>query len=156
MLAQWNGYSDWDRPFAALGDLRREMERLFWEFERGADARGPWRSSTTGGGWPRIELSDNGAELHLRAEVPGLADKDLNITVEADSLTLRGERKPNVPEGYSVHRQERPAMAFARSFTLPVRIDPEKVAATLKDGVLEMTLPKVAEAQPRRIQVKAA
>jgi len=54
--------------------------------------------------------------LTLRAELPGFTDKDINITIEQGSLTIRGERKEDLPEGYSVHRQERGAMKFARSF----------------------------------------
>jgi HSP20 family protein len=71
-------------------------------------------------------------------------------------VTLKGERKVDVPEGLSVHRRERHAVRFAKSFELPTRVDADKVTATLKHGVLTLTLPKVAEAQPRQINVKAA
>jgi HSP20 family protein len=61
-----------------------------------------------------------------------------------------------LPEGYTVHRRERPPMQFSRSFTLGVKIDPDKTEAELKDGVLKLTLQRAAEAQPRQIAVKAA
>jgi HSP20 family protein len=91
----------------------------------------------------------------LTAEVPGLAEGDINITATMDSLTLSGERKAPVPEGYAVHRQERGALRFARSFTLPAKIDVEKITAGLKHGVLTVTMPKHPESQPKAITVKA-
>jgi HSP20 family protein len=135
------------------------MDRLFLDFERGwgvghdPRAQGSW---TTSAAWPRIALYDSGSELRLRAEVPGLSEKDLDISVEQSSLTIRGERATEAPEGYSVHRQERGNRSFARSFTLPCRVDAERATANLKNGVLEMTLPKVAEEQPRQIHVKVS
>lgn len=103
-----------------------------------------------------MSLYDAGTELRLLAEVPGVSEKDLNVSVEKSSLSIRGERKVEVPEGYSVHRQERGTLSFARSFALPCRIDAEKTTANLRNGVLEMKLPKVAEEQPRQIQVRAS
>jgi HSP20 family protein len=161
MLTRWNelGFGGLDRELSALNDLRNQMDRLFLDFERGwgqerdPRARAGW---VTGSAWPRIALYDSGSELRLRAEVPGLSEKDLNISVEQSSLTIRGERKAEAPEGYSVHRQERGNRSFARSFTLPCRVDAEKTTANLKNGVLEMTLPKVAEERPRQIQVKVS
>jgi len=135
------------------------MDRLFMDFERDwgfeQDMRPAWPAASTSA-WPHVSLYDAGAELRLRAEVPGLSEKDLDVTVEQSSLSIRGERKADAPEGYSVHRQERGAFSFARRFALPCRIDAEKTTAHLKDGVLEMTLPKVAEEQPRQIRVRAA
>jgi len=161
MLTRWNdiGFGGLGRELSALNDLRNQMDRLFLDFERGWDvARDPRRaaSGSAGASWPRISLHDAGAELRLLAEVPGVSEKDLDISVEQSSLTIRGERKAEAPEGYSVHRQERGNYSFARSFTLPCRIDAEKTTANLKNGILELTLPKVAEEQPRQIQVEVA
>lgn len=161
MLTRWNdiGFGGLERELSALNDLRNQMDRLFLEFERGWDvARDPRRaqSRTAGSSWPRIGLHDAGTELRLLAEVPGVSEKDLDISVEQSSLTIRGERKAEAPEGYSVHRQERGNYSFARSFTLPCRIDAEKTTANLKNGILELTLPKVAEEQPKQIQVAVA
>lgn len=156
MLTRWNelGFGDIDRSFAALSELRREMDRIFdtWDRDRvSGEAVKPVRMR-----WPRISLYDNGKELELRAELPGFTDKDLNVTIEQSSLSIRGERKGETPQGYSVHRQERGSLQFARSFTLPTLIDTEKVEATLKNGILLLKLPKAAEAQPRQIQVKSS
>jgi HSP20 family protein len=101
-------------------------------------------------------MFDTGAELVIQAEVPGLSEKDLNLSLTAESLTLKGARKAQVPEGHSVHRQERPSFEFTRTFGFPTRIDPEKVTATVKDGLLVVTLPKAAEVRPRQITVKAS
>jgi HSP20 family protein len=85
-----------------------------------------------------------------------VSERDLDISVEQSSLTIRGERRTKAPEGYSVHRQERASHSFARSFALPCRIDAEKATANLQNGILEMSLPKVAEEQPRQIQVRVS
>ena len=71
-------------------------------------------------------------------------------------MTIKGERQDSAPEGYSVHRKERGAFRFTRSFALPAKVDVEKVQAVLKHGVLTVTLPKAKEAQPRQISVKAS
>jgi HSP20 family protein len=149
-------YSDLDRSFSVIDQLRRRMDRLF---EEGAGARD--RASAdepervwSRGRFPRISFADAGATLVLEAEMPGLGDKDVQLTIQKDVLTLAGERKPDAPEGYYVHRQERSPIRFSRSFTLPCKVDPDKSTATLKDGVLTVTLAKVPEEQPRQIAIK--
>jgi HSP20 family protein len=146
-------WDDIDRTFSAFDNFRRRMDRWY------QDADGP-RGALEGGfarqTWPRTNIHDNGKELVLQAEVPGLSDKDIQLTVTQDAVALTGERKLDPPEGYSVHRQERGAWKLARSFTLPVKIDPEKVVATVKNGILTVTLAKAPESQPRKIAVKAS
>ena len=149
MLTRWSnwGLYDFDRDFertlADFDALRREMNRLF-------------DGSSRSVGWPRIALFDQGANLVLRAEVPGMSDKDVNLSIDKGVLTLRGERSAQAPEGYSVHRQERGHYRFARSFTLPCKVDVEKTKAALENGVLTVTLPKAPEEQPRQIAVRAS
>jgi HSP20 family protein len=152
MLTRWSnfGLGDFERSFSALSELRREMDRVLEDFDRYAVP-----GEVTRAVWPRVSLSDNGQQLELRAELPGFSDKDIHITVEQGSLTIRGERKPEAPEGYSVHRQERSAMRFARSFTLPSPVDTAKVEATLSNGILLLKMPKAEEARPREIQITA-
>ncbi len=142
-----------DRTFSTFDDFRRRLDGWFQNVEgvRGALGGGVARQT-----WPRTNFYDNGSELILQAEVPGLGEKDIQLTVTQDAITLAGERKLDVAEGYAVHRQERGAWKFARSFTLPVKIDPEKTSATVKDGVLTVALAKAPEAQPRQIAVKAS
>jgi len=138
------GFADFARPHSSPTQLRRELERLFSESEPSA------RAGAT------LAFDDDGTNFVLRADVPGLSESDFEISVAGNTVTLRGERKVEVPEGYSTHRRERSAVKFAKSYQLPTRVDADKVTATLKHGVLTLTLPKVAEAQPRQISVKAA
>lgn len=153
MLTRFSDYSDWPsfgfadfgRTYAPHAQLRRELDRLFGEFERGVTAE-----STT------LSFEDQGANFVLRADVPGLTENDFQISLAGSTLTLKGERKVEAPEGYTVHRRERSAVRFARSLELPARVEADKVTAELKHGVLTITLPKAAEVQPRQIAVKAA
>lgn len=140
------------RAFSAMDELRREVERALGEFEPTIDTT---TEATDWAAWPRSSLRDLGDALLIRAEVPGLSEQDLQVSVTGDSVTLTGERKDDSPKGYSVHRKERAAFTFRRSFFLPVRVDTERAEATIKYGVLELRLPKVAEAQPKQITIKA-
>ena len=160
MLMRWNDFGNLARfrgrepartsdPFDAL---RREMNHLFFDFERGY----PGVSRETSGSWPRATLEDTGAAFVVRAELPGVEDKALELSAEQGSLTIKGERKDTPPEGYSAHRKERTAFRFSRSFALPAKVDVDGVQAVLKNGVLTVTLPKAKEAQPRQISVKAS
>lgn len=154
-------FSDIDRTFAAMDQLRRRMDWFFDEYEP-AREKGTLRPNLADETerlwgrtrWPWLSLADAGTSLLLKAEVPGLTEKDIQLSIHQDVLTMSGERKRDVPEGYVVHRQERSPLKFARSFTLPCKVDPEKSTATLKDGVLTVTLPKALEAQPRQINVQ--
>jgi len=103
-----------------------------------------------------FNVLDAGANLVVTADVPGLGDKDLEVTFHDNVLTVSGERKAPAPEGYAVHRRERPELQFARSVALPVKIDVEKTSATVKDGVLTITLAKAPEVRPRQIAVRAS
>jgi HSP20 family protein len=94
---------------------------------------------------PAVDVVENNDKIELFADLPGVKQEDLDIQVEKDVLTIRGERKG-----------ERSAGAFSRAFTLPKHVDAEKIGATLKDGVLTLTLPKRPEAQPRHIKVAVA
>jgi HSP20 family protein len=138
------GFADFSNPRGAQ-QIRRELERLFGEVERQAQP-----------GSATASFKDDGTNFVLTADVPGLTEGDIQISVAGDTVTLRGERNVAVPEGYSTHRRERSAVNFAKSYQLPTRVDADKVVATLKHGVLTLTLPKVAEAQPRQISIKAA
>lgn len=152
-------YNDFERTFAVMDDLRRRMDRLFDEAD-GVPARAPLRGefdraprfAVPG---PRVHLFDTGQALVVKADLPGMTEADLQLTLNQDVLTLSGERKQDVPSGYTVHRQERAPLRFSRSFTLPSKIDPDGTSAVLKNGVLTLTLPKAAEAQPRKIAIQA-
>jgi HSP20 family protein len=126
------------------------MDQLFSEFGAGFD------SQASGFSWPAATLSDAGRELTLQLQIPGVLEKDIEITSTENSVTISGERKDEVPEGYSVRRKERGALKFARTVSLPCKIQAEGIEAQLKNGVLSVSLPKAPEAQPRRISVRSA
>ncbi len=131
-----------------VATLRRELDRLFGDLER-APAFAAAQA-------PAVTFEDAGDALKIRAELPGLSEKDVEINVTANVLSLKAARKTEAPEGYTAHRRERSSFSFAQSYELPARIDPEKVEASLKQGVLTLTLPKVVEAQPKKVTVTAA
>ena len=140
-----HGHAHREREAVGADERQHDaLERLFSEVEPAAATVAP------------LGFDDDGTNFVLRADVPGLTENDFDISVAGNTVTLRGERKVTVPEGYSTHRRERSAVKFAKSYQLPTRVDADKVTATLKHGVLTLTLPKVAEAQPRQISVKAA
>jgi HSP20 family protein len=148
-------FDDFDRTFATMDQLRRRMDRLFEEFEPDVVRGGREVERMWSGRFPRLSFTESAGNLVLVADLPGLSEKDVQLSIHQDVLTLAGERKQDAPQGWYVHRQERSPVRFSRSFALPCKVDPEKSTATLKNGVLTITLPKAAEAQPRQIAVKA-
>lgn len=156
MLTRWSDFDRefFGRSFAAFDELRRTMDAMTRELERPFSWLGRDLAADTT--WPRANLYDTGSELVLYAAVPGLSEKDVQITATGDVLTITGERRVEAPAGYSVHRQERGTVTFARSFSLPAKVDFENVSATVKDGMLTVRLGKTPDAQPRQITVKAA
>jgi HSP20 family protein len=156
MLTQWNtGWHQFDDMFATFNDLRTRMDSLFDDV-----FGGPLQSVRALGasyeGWPRANLVDDGNQLVLTAEVPGLSERDVKLTLNQEVVTISGERKVEVPEGYSVHRRERANVNFTRSFALPCRVSADRASAAVKDGILSVTLEKSADAVPRQITVNAA
>ncbi|MCA9597788.1 MAG: Hsp20/alpha crystallin family protein [Myxococcales bacterium] len=136
------GYTrDYEGAFDLMDQLRRRMDRMLEE--------GDWDAS-----FPRTNVYDTGAAFVLEAELPGVKQDDLKITLLQDVVTIAGERRTNAPEGYGVQRQERAPFRFNRSYSLPAKVDPEKVGAKLNDGVLTLTLEKAPEVKPRQISVK--
>lgn len=158
MLTRWNDlgrlsrFTPREAPADAFDFLRREVNRLFSDIEHAS----PDFEFEQTLHWPQVTLEDKGATLTVRAEVPGLNEKDLEITLDNSTLTLKGQRRDEVPEGYSTHRKERAAYRFSRSFQLPAKVDADKTEAALKNGVLTVTLHKAQEAQPRQISVRAS
>ena len=144
-----NGFSRFGAPRRfPVSVLRSELDRLFGEFERA-----PAFDAASA---PKVLFEDAGETLKFRVELPGLTEKDVEINVTANVLSLKAARKTEAPEGYAAHRRERSSFSFAQSYELPARVDPEKVEASLKQGVLTLTLPKVVEAQPKKVTVTAA
>ncbi|HOB73971.1 MAG TPA: Hsp20/alpha crystallin family protein [Phycisphaerae bacterium] len=136
--------------WAPYNDLRREIDRLFDAFT-GGDG-GLVRSRA----FPAVNVWEDGNNLFLEAELPGVAREDLEISAAGNELTIRGRRNPCQGENLVYHRQERGYGEFSRVLTLPVEVDTDKIEATLRDGVLTLTLPKAEAAKARKIEVKTA
>ena len=150
MLRQLGEY---DRTFSMLDELRRRMDRMWQDWD--ADEPGFSTQLSSSQAWPRVNVFDTGNALVLKADVPGVSEKDLHISINQGALSISGERKSDAPEGYAVHRLERGTVTFSRAFSLPVPVDADKTTATIKDGVLTIALAKAPEAQPRKIGVQA-
>jgi HSP20 family protein len=104
--------------------------------------------------YPLINVYDNGEAYRLRAEIPGLDNESLEVTATGDTVMFKGNRPPAQMEKVSYHRQERDHGSFSRSLRLPDRIDTQKIKASYQNGVLEIMVPRAAEAKPRKIEVK--
>lgn len=105
---------------------------------------------------PRVDVIETEKELQVRAELPGMSEKEIEVSLSRDALTLSGEKKAEEEQrSANVYRMERRYGAFSRTVALPVDVDTENVEATFKNGVLTVTLPKVAAAKDnRKIKVK--
>ncbi|HLI13503.1 MAG TPA: Hsp20/alpha crystallin family protein [Alphaproteobacteria bacterium] len=142
-------YTEEASPFLAL---HREMNRLFDDFFRGFDLPVPSRFGGAAG-WPNVEVSESEKDVKVVAELPGIEEKDVDVTLSDGVLTLRGEKKQ---ESNGALYSERWHGRFERSIQLGAEIDPDKVTALFKNGVLTVTLGKRPEAQShvRRIPIK--
>ncbi len=104
---------------------------------------------------PRADILEGEKEFRIVMDLPGITASDLEISVENQGLSIKAERKIEVPEGFEPRRRERSGnVGFTRTFRLGSGVDPDGVGATLKDGVLTLTLPKSEQSLPRRIEVK--
>jgi len=147
-IVRWRTESD---PFGELNRLRREVDRLFNDF--GTTTAEPFFSRA----YPALNVSEDGENFYVRAELPGVSPEDLDVSVVEGSLVIRGERKISPEqEGVNYHRREREGGVFRRILNLPERMDPAKVSAGLRNGILTVTLAKAEEAKPRKIGVKAS
>lgn len=142
----------WD-PFQDLITLQDRMNQIFEQTL--ARSRGD-REGVVASAWsPPVDIYETAESLVLRAELPGLSKEDIDIQVRDNRLTLKGERrheKEVKQENYL--RVERAYGTFQRTFALPTDIQPDKIRATFKDGVLEVSIPKAEAAKPKHIKVE--
>jgi len=137
-------------PWADFEKMRREFDSLFRNL--GAEAA---RGGATV--FPALNISEDQQNVYVRAEIPGVTPADLEVAVEGDTLTIKGERRGIEPASggkVSCHRREIESGRFSRALTLPTRVNPEGVTAAGKNGILLITLPKAEEVKPRRIDVR--
>lgn len=137
-------------PLTPFMDLRREMDRLLDTF--GGEGQGDPRFQP----FPALNLWEQQDKLMVEAEVPGLKMEHLEIAIQGNELTLKGQRQPPVGDDAVYHRRERGIGEFTRFLTLPVEIEAERVEAVLKNGVLTISLPKAEQARARKITVRSA
>jgi HSP20 family protein len=141
------------QPFTGLqyevDRLSDEMDRLFGGFRR-RPSRHP-----SGAGYPPLNVWEDEGNLYVEAELPGIAQDDLEISVLGKQLTIKGERRELTSQQGTCYRRERGYGKFSRTLELPVELDADRVEARSEQGVLTITLPKLPEAQPRRINVVA-
>lgn len=158
-LAPWSRSKD--AVPASLSDLQREVDRVFENFWSGFGAPSLLREN--GGGLPgitidvKIDATEDDKAYHVIAELPGMSEKDVEVTFADNTLTISGEKKEEKEvkeENY--HRRERSFGSFRRSFTLPGEIDEDKISATFKDGVMTIDLPKSPQAQKKLKKITIA
>jgi len=132
-------------PWALLNRLHRELDQTFDTVTRDAT----WS--------PAVDIHEEAERFVVRADLPGVKPADIEITAEKGVLALRGARnfEQRKDDGH-YSRVERVSGKFVRSFTLPENVQTDAIKAAFKDGVLELTIPKVAKQEPRRIEVQAA
>lgn len=133
-----------------------EFERLRQEMDRIISGRqdDPSRFSRTNV-FPALNISEDKDNLYVRAELPGIKPAEIELAVEGETLTIKGERKPYTPANkFSYHRRELEYGNFSRAVTLPTKIVADKVNAKAENGILTIILPKAEEVKPRQITVK--
>jgi len=140
-------------PFAREMDMfHNELQRLFDEFFASPAERTKMAPAT----WiPTADLSETPEEFILRAELPGIKQEDVDITLTDDTVSIKGERKKEEEvKGENYIRLERSYGSFYRSFKLSTPVDADKVKASYKDGVLEVRLPKTEKVKPKKIKIE--
>jgi HSP20 family protein len=141
-------------PVRELNTIQSEMNRLFNSF---FESTSPGNGPTSVRRWiPAMDLVESDEDFVLHADLPGLGEDDVKIELEDNVLTVSGERKlehEDRKEGY--YRVERASGAFRRSLTLPEGIDPERIAASFENGVLEVRIPKPEQRKPRKVTISA-
>ncbi len=164
---RWGGLRSWedeDRPFGSfshgMDSLHKEMDLLFEDFWKGNDRPSlmtkPWDYAHLN---TRLDVTEDEKAFHVKIELPGMDQKDVDITLSDGLLTIRGDKKQEEEEkDKDFYRSERTFGSFRRTLTIPVEVDESKIEASFKKGVLSIELPKTDEAQKKvkHITVKAA
>jgi HSP20 family protein len=141
------------RPFREVSRLRREMDRL-WEdyFGSGRRALRPLPAEFA----PAVDIKETADQIVVKAEVPGMDAKDINISVTGDVLTIKGEKKSEREEKEeNYHLVERSYGSFSRSLAMPAAVNMDKIEAKYDKGVLTITCPKKEEVKPKAIEIKS-
>ena len=147
LLTRWEPF----REFSAMQDRMNRMNRNFRE---SYSPEAPEEALTTTNFAPPVDIYEDEHTITLKLDVPGIEEKDIDVRIEGNTLTVHGERKIEKEEKEENYRRvERQYGIFTRSFTLPSSVDPGQVNAHYDKGVLKITLAKKAEAKPKQIKV---
>jgi len=147
VLTRWDPF----REFSTMQDRMNRMNRLFRE---SYSPEGPEEALTTTSFAPPVDIYEDEHNITLKIEVPGIEEKDIDVRIESNTLTVHGERKIEKEEKEeNFRRVERQYGSFTRSFTLPSSVDSGQVSAHYDNGVLKIKLAKKAEAKPKQIKV---
>lgn len=144
-------FDEWN-PFLVL---RNEMDKVFDNFSRGFELEPFGKGINTF--QPKVNIVDSEKEITVSVEIPGMDEKDIDLSLTKDSLTIKGEKKEEKEEkGKNYHRMERSYGSFSRTLPLPVEINTEKAEASYKQGVLTILLPKTEKAvkETKKIPIK--
>lgn len=135
-------------PWAEFDRIRQGLDQFSRNYLTGED---PYRGGTV---FPALNVYEDKDALIIRAELPGVKAEHLDISFEGDTLTIKGKREPyHNGEKVSYHRREIDTGSFSRAVTLPVKVDPDSIAARLQDGILAVTMEKAASVKPRQVNV---
>lgn len=139
-------------PLDDLWDLQEDINRLFWG--RGRHRRGQKHEEGLAVWAPVVDICEDKESVKVTAELPGMKKADVKISIDDGTLTIRGERRfADETKKDNYYRIERSYGAFSRSFNLPSTVEADKIKANMKDGVLEILLPKKEEAKPKEIEI---
>ena len=131
-----------------LDRIKRQFDQLF-----GPESGAP-RRLLGAGVFPQINLTEDANKFYIRAELPGVSSDQIEMQATAKSLSISGERKIEPEnEGVRYHRREREAGKFSRILTMPTEIDPDRIEARMKDGILTIHVPKAEAVKPRQIAI---
>ena len=141
-------------PFREFSTMQERMNRMNRLFRESYSPEGPEEALTTTSFAPPVDIYEDEHNITLKMEVPGIDEKDIDVRIEDNTLTVHGERKIETEEKEeNFRRVERQYGCFTRSFTLPNSVDPGQVSADYDKGVLKIRLAKKAEAKPKQIKV---
>ncbi len=138
------------KPWQEVNSLQREMNRMFDSFFQDSD-----ESSSTSAWYPSVDIKETSDVIDVYAELPGMTKKDIKISIRDNVLQISGEKQRDEhEEEANYHRLERIYGTFSRSFTLPAKVQVDKVNASFNEGVLHLRIPKADEEKPRLIEIK--
>lgn len=152
-LMPWSKGKEGEHPVHAL---RKNMEQIFEDFFQNTQSMGLFPSPLMKSEFiPQIDVVESEKEIQVNVELPGMTEKDIEVNLEKNALSIKGQKKQEEEQkGNNYHYVERRYGSFYRSIPLPVDVDPEKIEANFKNGILKITLPKAKKEEAKKISIK--